>query len=155
MEDIIMSAFNDLTLIGRVVREPKTFAHEKGTSVIFDLAVERPDGKTVDWLTCSGFISLEHPTKVYDYIHKGTQIVVKGEVHSYKDKNNYTQMQLSVSRIGLLGNSKNNAAQTTQNTNDASLDQTAPQDNQTGSVIDEEEENRHLQEQIENLPLGK
>lgn len=154
MEDIIMSAFNDLTLIGRVVREPKTFAHEKGTSVIFDLAVERPDGKTVDWLTCSGFISLEHPTKVYDYIHKGTQIVVKGEVHSYKDKNNYTQMQLSVSRIGLLGGSKGNATQAPQNANDASLDQTAPQDNQTGSAIDEDEENRHLQEQINNLPLG-
>lgn len=154
-----MSAFNDLTLIGRVVREPKTFAHEKGTSVIFDLAVGRPDGKTVDWLTCSGFISLEHPTKVYDYIHKGTQIVVKGEVHSYKDKNNYTQMQLSVSRIGLLGSSKNNndtaktAAQGPQNDNDASLDQTAPQVDSNGAIA-EAEENKHLQEQIDNLSFG-
>lgn len=106
-----MSAVNNTTLVGRVVRKQE-FDKDKGTSVLITLAVNRPNAKEgqqqADFIECQGFINKDKPTKMYDYVHEKDLISIDGEIHSYKDKNNYTQTSINIQGIGFLEKYKKN-----------------------------------------------
>lgn len=105
-----MSVLNEFHVIGRVVRKQE-FAKDKGTSVLITLAMDRPGAKEgaqqADFAEFQGFIRNDKPTKLYDYVHEKDLIAVDGEIHSYKDKDNHSQISLAINHIGFLEKYKN------------------------------------------------
>lgn len=111
--EIIMSAINSVTLVGRVVREPKRFDHNGNTNIIIDLAIDNgrkdANGKSLaDFVPVQGTIFATHPTRMFDYVHGRDMIAVQGHLESYKDKRNYTQQVIKVDNVEYLAKYKGN-----------------------------------------------
>lgn len=109
-----MSATNSFELVGRVVREPQVFPRNNGAkSVLFTVAVNsgRKDqnGQDIaDFVEVSGYVATNNGTKVYDYVHAKDLLGVQGHLHSYKDKNNHTQIAFQIDNIEFLSKYKGN-----------------------------------------------
>lgn len=112
-----MSATNSFELVGRVVREPQVFPRNNGAkSVLFTVAVNsgRKDqnGQDIaDFVEVSGYVAAKNGTKVYDYVHAKDLLGVQGHLHSYKDKNNHTQIAFQIDNIEFLSKYKGNGSQ--------------------------------------------
>lgn len=102
-EKIIM---NIVALVGRLVREPRTYESEAGTTYFFTLAVQenyydKNGNLPVNYIEVQGFSGKKHPQKVYNYLQKGQLVGVQGKIVSYKDHDNHTQMAVQINFGGL------------------------------------------------------
>ena len=108
-----MAAINNVTLVGRLTRDPELRKTQTGQSVCsITLAIDRPKGK--DGTEAADFPSVVAWGKTAEildqYAHKGSQIGVTGrlQTRSYDDKDGHKVYVTEVvaNQIQLLGGSQ-------------------------------------------------
>ena len=97
---------NNVCLIGRLTKEPEVRSNEKSKVAKFTLAINRPGREEADYISCEAWN--QRAELIEKYIHKGTQIAIKGSIKtgSYEDHNGnkvYTTSVL-VESITFIGN---------------------------------------------------
>lgn len=94
---------NVVTMTGRLVKEVKTIAGEKGDGCVFTLACQK-DKEHADFFPCSAWGNTA--TYLDSYTHKGDLLGIRGRLTMYKDKNDNMKIGVVVDTAEILAYNK-------------------------------------------------
>ena len=97
---------NTIIVTGRLTKEPETrvIANTDKEITRFSIAVNNAKDKPADFFNCTAFNKNSDNAKLY--LHKGTQVVVKGRLKTYKNKENVTLYEIVVEMFQITANAR-------------------------------------------------